>query len=97
MLMTWEISELTGWKIEVILDTEARCLDITLIDRTGERIHKRPMNHDSLKALSSSLRCEIGYGPAVAMLSAHDIPHDSDLWHLNHDNPWRPSLLRRNR
>jgi hypothetical protein len=34
--------------------------------------------------LSASFVSEVGYGPACDFLHNHDIPKESQLWHLNH-------------
>lgn len=41
------------------------------------------------KSLSAMLRDTVGYGPAKDLLEGWGVPHDSELWDLNHSNPWR--------
>jgi len=45
--------------------------------------------YNNTRMLSASLRDTLGYQTAVEFLTAHNVPHSSGLWDLNHSNPWR--------
>lgn len=47
------------------------------------------MIENNMRKMSATLACEVGFGPAKEMLTAHNLPHDHPLWDLNHQNPWK--------
>jgi hypothetical protein len=74
--------------LRVLIDTDA--LSMIIEKRLGDEwVETTSDTYPNLKALSSDFRCDIGFGPAYDILMEHDVPKDSDMWHLNHSNPWR--------
>ena len=74
---------------EIIIDTDSLTMQINWI-LSNTTIEGKISKYHNLKCLSADLACNIGTGPAKELFTLENIPHDSDLWFLNYDNPWKP-------
>lgn len=75
-------------EVRVLIDTDA--LSMIVERKVGDGwMETSSGSYPSLKALSSDFRCDVGFGPAYDMLIDNEVPKDSDMWHLNHSNPWK--------
>lgn len=45
-------------------------------------------SYKNARMLSADLVCEIGLGPAVALLEENSIPRTHPIWDLNHSDLW---------
>lgn len=74
---------------EIMIDTDTKHLFVKLVLRDGYEVIRQDDEYPNLSMLSANLVAEIMYGPAVELLTKHNVPHDSPLWDLNHRNPWK--------
>jgi len=79
---------IAGWNIEILTPEEGngKCL---LFMRLIEFDIEKGGEYPSIKAASSDLRANLTYADAIDFLYLVDMPHDSEWWHLNYDNPHR--------
>ncbi len=78
-----------GSEIIVEIDSDLLYLRIVLELPQGARVVLEDGTFPALKSLSASLAASLSFGTAAELLARHAVPKDSDLWDLNHSNPWR--------
>lgn len=86
MIAITEKLMIDGWEytVEILSDNKDHWMSITARSPQGDEIIRLDANFQSLRALSSSLRCTLGLRDAEAVLQKAGVPQQSDLWFLNY-------------
>lgn len=74
---------------EVIIDVKSLEMFIWRLLPNDEKIEIAGGDYPSLKVLSADLRDNLSLSLAIKFLKKNRVPKDSDLWDLNHSNPWK--------
>lgn len=71
-------------EIEVVIDTTDRFVLVQKRMSDGTWVETLSYRAPNLVMLSENFRDGVGYGPAVALLTEWEVPHESPLWTLGH-------------
>ena len=74
---------------EVQIDTAALRMVSRIIFDTGEIIELDDRTFQNLTVLSAELASRLPLQFAIELLTNHNVDKNSQLWFLNHSNPWR--------
>lgn len=81
-----------GHCVSVLVGAKACALRVR---HDGLDVLRRDGRYPNARALSADLRALLGFAPALALLDAMAVPHDSDLYDLNQDRDAARALLAR--